>query len=352
VLVILGFIAAQLLSRAGALGGREPVVVGGYLGGEKESFLKDQDVQAILRDRYGLTVDGTTLGSLEMVSDAVRLTDDDDFLWPSSQVAAALYRQRQGKVVKFENIFNSPIVLYSWTPVTDALIRQGIVRKEGEAYYVTDLSRLVGAAQERKRWSELGVPQLTERVSVRSSDPVLSNSGNMFFGLLANTLNGGSVVNTASLPRVLPQLKAYRDAQGFMEQRSSDLFQQYLTTGMGAYPLVAGYESQMIEFGLQNEQVYSAGLKDRVRILYPKPTVWSSHPLIARTPEGARLLDALKDPEIQRIAWERHGFRSGLAGVQNDPKVLKVIGVPATVDSITEMPGPDVMNRIIAALKG
>ena len=35
-------------------------------GSEKKGFLHDPEVQEILRDKYGLTIDGTKMGSLEM----------------------------------------------------------------------------------------------------------------------------------------------------------------------------------------------------------------------------------------------------------------------------------------------
>ena len=43
------------------------------------------------------------------------------------------------------------------------------------------------------------------------------------------------------------------------------------------------------------------------------------------------LIEALQDEEIQKIVWEQHGFRSGLAGVQNDPKVLNIAGIPESI---------------------
>jgi hypothetical protein len=156
-------------------------------------------------------------------------------------------------------------------------------------------------------------------------------------------------VGEDGLTKILPQLKLFFGRLGYMEQSSADLFQQYLTTGEGAKPLIAGYESQLIEFSAQNE-AYRTQLKDRVRILYPRPTVWSSHPLIARDDNGARLLEALKDPQIQDIAWKKHGFRSGLVGVQNDPAAQPVAGIPERIDSVIDMPSPAVMDRVIQEL--
>jgi hypothetical protein len=66
---------------------------------------------------------------------------------------------------------------------------------------------------------------------------------------------------------------------------------------------------------------------------------------------GEYLLKALQDPDIQRLAWERHGFRSGLLGTQNDPKVLQVVGLPETIDAVIRMPHTAIMEQILQVLQ-
>jgi hypothetical protein len=223
------------------------------------------------------------------------------------------------------------------------------VRKQAETYYIVDFPRLVRLVVEGKSWKDIGVSQLYGRISIFTTDPTKSSSGNLFAGLLANVLNGGEVVDEASLPKVQPTLKKFFARLGFLEQSSEDLFQRYLTMGMGDKPIIAGYESQLVEFSLANPQ-YQDLIRKRVRILYPIPTVWSSHPLIAVNDKGLRLLQGLQDPAMQRLAWERHGFRSGLVGAQNDPKVLKVVGIPETIQNVIPLPTPRVMDKIITGL--
>lgn len=322
------------------------VTIKGYVGGEKLGFLADPEIQAILRDKYGVAVDGTQLGSIEMVEGP---TQGLDFLWPSSQVALELYKNRGGKSVGTDNIFASPIVFYSWDIVTDALIKTGIVQKQGTSYYIVDAPKMVRMINSGTRWKDIGLPQLYGRVSVRSTDPTKSNSGMMFAGLLATITNGGEVVDEATLPKSLPAVKAFFSRLGYLEPSSGDLFSQFLTMGEGANPVIVGYENQLTEFSLENPQ-YQDLLRKRIRILYPRPTVWSNHPLIALSDNGRKLLTALKDPDIQRLAWERHGFRSGLVGIQNDPKVLQAVGIPAAIQNVVPMPTPQVMTKIISAL--
>jgi hypothetical protein len=323
------------------------VTLKGFVGSEKANFLDNPRVRDLLISRYGIILDYSKAGSIEMLS--MESTPAMDFLWPSSQVALELYReQKSGAAVKSELIFNSPIVLYSWDRVAEALIVAGIVRQEGATFWVEDFRRLLGLVLEGKAWSELGLAELYGKVSLVSTDPARSNSGNMFAGLAANILHG-EVVDAQSLETVLPKLGELFARMGYQEHSTGILFEQYLQKGMGAYPLIVGYENQIVEFSLQNPQAWPK-VKDRMRILYPVPTVWSSHPLIAQTPPAGRLIEALKDPDLQRLAWEKHGFRTGLLGVQNDPGILAIEGIPAEVTKIIPMPNPRVMQRITQEL--
>jgi ABC-type Fe3+ transport system substrate-binding protein len=327
-------------------GAAEPIVLKGYIGSEKAAFLKDPQIIAILQKRFGLTLDFDQRGSLDMVKDA--RTAEKDFLWPSSQVALELYKEKGGTLPRADIIFNSPIVLYSWASVTEALIRAGVVRKEKETYYVVDFPKMVKMIVAGQEWKDLGLPQLHGRVLIYSTDPIQSNSGAMFAGLLADVLNNGEVVSEARLPKILPTLQKLFEAQGYMETRSDDNFQQFLNLGMGAKPIIIGYESQLLDYSLQNAATLTAR-KEAVRILYPKPTVWSSHPLMALNDRAKRLNDALLDPEIQQIAWTKHGFRSA-SGTRNDPKMFQITGVPETIENVVSMPAPRVTERILQAL--
>lgn len=325
----------------------KPITLKGYVGGEKLGFLRDPEVQDILENRYKITLDSTKAGSIEMVRMS---TDDVDFLWPSSQVALEIYKSENRSLVKDELIFNSPIVFYSWNIVADALEREDIVERIDNSYYVVDMPALVALVQNETAWKDLGVPQLYGKITIVSTDPTKSNSGNQFSGLLANTLNGGQVVDEITIEQYLPAIDTFFGRLGFLHHSSGDLFSQYLKQGVGAYPLVVGYENQIVEFSLENKKSLPM-IKEKVRILYPQPTVWSSHPLIVLNDDATRLIDALMDPEIQGLAWSKHGFRSGLMGVVDDTSVLEVAGIPETIEMVIPMPKASVMEQIIDTLE-
>ncbi len=327
------------------------VTVKGLVGGEKSGFLADDQVQKILGDKYGITVDGSKRGSIEMVTGDVA---GNDFLWPSSQFAADLFTSRQAsggaKSIKSETIFNSPIVFYSWNIVTDALVNQKIVEKRGTTYYLTDTPGFVKLISTGTKWKDIGLAQLYGKVTVYSTDPTRSNSGTMFAALLSTLLNDGDVPDETTIDKHLPAIKQFFGRMGYMEGSSADLFKQFLNTGVGANPMIVAYENQMIEYGLEHSEQLPM-LQQNVRVIYPQPTMWSSHPLIALTANGQKLLEALKDRDIQRIAWERHGFRSGLLGVENDPTGIKVGGIPPRIESVVKMPNSATMQKILAELE-
>ncbi|AIE85484.1 substrate-binding domain-containing protein [Fimbriimonas ginsengisoli] len=338
------FLTHKTSSPTGAAPVGEPVTVTGPVGGEKIDLLNDPAVANILHDRFGLTVKADKAGSLEMTG----LTGKD-FAWPSSQVALEMFKEKDTTGSRNEVIFNSPVVLYSWDKVVQALQQAHLVKQIDGAYYVTDFRGLIDKIQKGAKWESLGLGDLYGAVSIHTTDPTTSNSGMMFCGLLANLLNDGKVVTDANVDHVLGPTKSFFAQLGLMERSSADLFSQFVTQGMGSNPIMVGYENQLVEFVLQHPE-HAPLIKQQIRILYPRPTVWSNHPMIALTPNGERLLGALKDPEIQRIAWERHGFRSGMVGIQNDPKVLEVVGIPTRIENVMQMPRPSVMQKLLGAV--
>lgn len=323
-------------------------VIHGYIGGEKKHFLENPKVLNILRSRYEILVDFQKSGSLEMVRSAP--LNGKDFLWPSNQVAVEFFQERGLKTYGQEIIFNSPIVIYTWKEVSEALEKKGMIQTFNGVSFLKDMDTLIQMMLEGENWSSLGLEQLYGKIKLFSTDPLFSNSGNMFYALLANLLNGGEVLGLNHFEKVMPKLKQFYARMGFMERSSSDIFENFLKMGIGARPMIAGYENQMVEFALQNEHLRTV-IQEKIVVLYPVPTIWSSHPMIALNENGKLLLEALKDKEIQNIAWTEHGFRSGVMAVENDPKALNLLGVPARVTAVTQMPGMAVIDRFMKELK-
>lgn len=316
----------------------------GYVGGEKIGFLEDPETTELLQKKYHLKLDYSKAGSLDMV------TADQtgrDYLWPSSQTALEYYKQAVGKPVKSEIIFNTPIVLYTRKAVCDALMKKGIVAADGTVYTI-DMKQLADLISSGTSWSDIGLTQLYGNITVGTTDPTKSNSGNMFAGILANTLAGG-IANEQNIDDVLPELRDIFSRLGYMESSSSDIFDQFLRTGMGAKPLIAGYESQLLEFAAENPDIWSQ-ISGDVIMLYPTPTAWSSHVFIATDEAAVPAIEALQDRDLQKLAWEKHGFRTGVSGAAADTSAFTGISLAANVDSVVPLPDYPTMAKIIAAL--
>ncbi len=323
------------------------VTLSGYVGGEKIHFLEDEDTVRILEKDYGITLDIHKAGSLDMVR--ARDLESRDFLWPSSQTALELFEDTTDLSFKDDITFNTPIVLYSRKPVADALVKSGLARMEGDCYFA-DMPKLIEALRKDTSWQDIGLDALYGDISIHTTDPSKSNSGNMFSGLTANMLNGRKVVTESDVGKILPDLQKIFAKIGYMETSSYDLFSLFLSTGIGNKPIVAGYENQLLEFSVMHPEEWER-VKSDIVLLYPEPTVWSSHIFIALNEDAERLMHALQDERLQKIAWEKHGFRSGVYGVSSPEELFSVKGVAPEIKRIIQMPGYKAMRLIVEAFE-
>ncbi len=355
-LAVLGVVAAvsvgvtmvDLSSVTRSVERREPVTVSMFFGGEKSALLRNEKVRKIIEDRYKITLDATKAGSVEMVTTLP--STGKDCLWPSNMVAVELARNSGRTVLGDETIFNSPIVFYAWSDVADALTKAGAVKQRPDGFLAADVSKIGELIAGGARWQEdLGV-NVYGPFKVFSTHPAKSNSGNIWSGLLATVFNDGAPPAESDMGVVLPKVTAYFEAMGHMEASSGDIFENFLKQGMGSRPIIVGYENQMVEFLGENAN-YAELIQDRIRVIYPEPTIFASHPLIALTSTCKRLQEALADPDLQDIAWSDHGFRTGLIGVENDPGAITGAKLPETVSLVVPMPAAAVMEDIIQAVR-
>ncbi len=343
-LLTLSVIGAYYLFTGKAGGSGELLLIKGYCGGEKMQMIRNPEVSKILKKRYGIELDVSKRGSVEMVT--TEPLEGIDFVWPGSQSQLALWKASGKRYEKAEILFNSPIVLYSWDIVSKGLEGQGVVEaKAGDTDYA-NMSLLLEKLEAKEKWKNLGVEALSGPVRVVFTNPNKSNSGNQFMGLLATVANGEEALTGQPSEKIRATMKEIVAGLGYMHSSSGDLFSQYLSQGVGAYPMVAGYESQIIEFSRKNPEMLK-NILAKLRIIYPRPTVWSSHPMIALTDHGEKLLEALQDPEIQQIAWREHGFRPGNAAVGITIENAPIPGIPTSINSIVPMPALDAMQVLM-----
>ena len=352
-------------------------------GGGKEDFLADKDIIKILKRKYHLNVvydtwsNGKTI-TKPLIRESVGLGNQSiinkissgetfgilsegvskyDALFTSDQRFYDYYKLSPNKelgeadrytVIDGGLTLNTPIVIYSWGGVVDALINEGIVSLQDGVYYITDMNKLMTYILEGKKWSDIGLGSLYGTINIASTDPVSSSPGATYYGLLLSILSGGQVTNE-NIETNLPKLKEFYIKSGYMNNTPADLFERYLKTGMGGEPMIVDYEKSMIDFANSNPDAFKS-VKDEIRILYPLPTIWNSHCFAAFTENGNKLYEALNDKEIGQIAWERYGFRTGLTGGTYDVSSVG-LAVPKTITSTVTSLKMDIYNKLIEYLK-
>lgn len=352
-------------------------------GGGKEDFLNDKEVKKILKNKYKLNVvfdtwsNGKTivkpliresvgLGNQGIINDMSAgreysiLSDGVskyDALFTSDQRFYDYYKLQPNKelgeaerytVLDGGLTLNTPIVIYSWGKVVDALINEKIVTNDNGVYYITDMNKLINYILTGKKWSDIGLNSLYGTINIASTDPVSSSPGATYYGLLLSILSEGNV-NDDNVNKNLPKLKDFYIKSGYMNNTPADLFERYLKTGMGGEPMIVDYEKSMIDFAISSPDAFNQ-VKDDIRVLYPTPTIWNSHCFTVFTEEGAKLYEALNDKEIGQIAWEKYGFRTGVTGGSYDVSGIG-IGVPSNINSTVSSLKMDTYNKLINYLK-
>lgn len=315
----------------------------GLIGSEKLGLFENEDFKSTTNEKYGLTFDVNKAGTYDQVNLSKEQLEKYDFLFPSNQVALEVFKNNGHKSNKSEIAFNTPIVLYTRKVVADALIKQNIVT-ENKGIYEVNMKKLAELVKNETSWNDIDV-DIYGNVLIDTTDPNKSNSGNVFLALLANSLNDGKVVDETSLNEIKTEIKTIYNKLGYMQSNSQDIFDQFLRQGVGAYPIIAGYENQILEFSKQNPEVFNK-VKDDVVIMYPSPTVWSSHVFISLTENGNVALDSLMDEDIQNIAWQQHGFRTGVAGATNVSD-FDVKGLKPDITNVMPMPNIKIMNELL-----
>ena len=351
-------------------------------GGGKEDFIADSEVANILLKKYKIKVvydnwsngktiskplirESVNLGNSEVITkikngESISINSDDvskyDALFTSDQRFYDYYKLSPDKskneadryyVLDGGLTLNTPIVIYSWKEVVNALIKEKIVTNEDGVYYITDMNKLIDYILNGKKWKDIGLKDLYGNINIASTDPVSSSPGATYYGLLLSILSGGEI-NDATIETNLKKLKVFYQKSGYMNNTPADLFERYLKTGMGGEPMIVDYEKSIIDFANSNPTGFNQ-LKDDIVVLYPKPTIWNSHCLTIFSENGKKLLQAFEDEEISKIAWEKYGFRTGVTGTSVSTSNLG-IGIPSKITSTVTSLKMNYYNELIEYL--
>ena len=328
-------------------------------GGGKENFLADEEVNKIMKKKYGLNVTYDSWSNGKLIKNPLVREDGTkyDVMFCSDQRFYDYYKlapdttkgeSARYTVQKGGLTLNTPIVIYSWDTVVDALIEQKIVTEKDGVYYITDMPKLISYILEGKKWKDIGVDMLYGSINIDSTDPVTSSPGATYYGLLLSIMCDGEITDEA-VAENLPKLKEFYTKSGYMNNTPADLFELYLKTGVGGKPMIVDYEKSVIDFANSNPDGWEQ-VKDKMRILYPTPTIWNSHCIASFDEAGDEYYEAYEDKEIQQISWSKYGFRTGVTGGNYDVTQVNVKGIPQSIISTVSSLKMNVYEQLISYL--
>lgn len=353
VVVLLAVIAAAALAFIGnkktdATGtNNDTVHITGVVGSEKKAFFDDPRVKEALAAN-GVEVKIDTAGSRDIAN--IDLSGYD-FAFPSSSPAA----QKIVEKVDTRNIytpFYSPMAIASYKPVMELLAKNGVASKNDQGIWHINMSGYLKLVSEGRKWKDLdGAANLynsPRSVLINSTDIRKSNSAAMYLALSSFSMNNDFPVSTeVQVDKVLPLASKLFLAQGYSESSSDDPFQNYLSQGMGAVPMVMIYESQFL-----GEAASGSGrITDQMVLAYPDPTVYSKHTLIPVTEKANKLGTLLtSDPKLIELIAE-HGFRpSSTPAAFNKVAEGTNVKVDNDILSIADAPSYEMLESMLTKI--
>jgi hypothetical protein len=233
-------------------------------------------------------------------------------------------------------------------------MRKGIVVRRNHAYYILKLKPLLlQFILTGRQWQQLGTQTLQGPIKIGSTNPAESNSGFTLYLLELNMIassNPYQPPTAAQATRALPTVRALYDAQGYQATTSAPGFMDWILQGgeLSSSHLYAGYESQILE-EIRSNPSQATQITSLVRLLYPQPTVYNAHPILALDDAGKRFSVAMQDADIQGIAWHKYGFRATRLGI-TDIKDFGQVGLASAVP-VTGLPTANVILKLEKCLK-
>ncbi|MCX4983138.1 hypothetical protein [Streptomyces sp. NBC_00572] len=305
--LLLGGVAAVLVTGGDKDTGTATKTVRGVIGSEKAEFFTDPQVVKALAAK-GFTVGTETSGSWDMEELPL---DGYDFAFPSSKAPADELRAKAAKKAKATTAplrpFYSPLVVVAHSAAARVLAGNGLATLGPRGTSGTlRMDAYLAAARADRTWQQLkgsaGHAELSGTLFITSTDPVASNSGALYLAAASYVADGGRVAgDKAAVTRTAPILRKLVQVQGAQQSSSDAPFRDFIS-GVGN-PLVLVYESQVAA------QLLAGRPMGDLVVLYPDTTVNSDHTLVPLTENGRALGELLAtDPELRKLAV-RHGFR-------------------------------------------
>lgn len=334
-------------STAGPTNNGSKVLITGVVGSEKKAFFEDQRVKDVLAEN-GVEVKIDTAGSRDIANTDL---SKYDFAFPSSAPAAEKISDKVKPRTTYSP-FYSPMAIASYKPVMELLSKNGAASQDSKGVWHVNMQAYMKLVTDGTKWKELaGADKLynsPRSILINSTDIRKSNSAAMYLSLASYTLNNDFPVSTdVQVDKVLPVASKLFLNQGYSESSSDDPFQNYLSQGMGAVPMVMIYESQFVGEAIND----SSRITDQMVLAYPDPTVFSKHTMIPVTDKADKLGNLLvSDPKLVQLIAD-YGFRpSSNSAVFNKASDEHKVAVDKDIINIASAPSYEMLESMLTKI--
>jgi hypothetical protein len=347
VLLVLGVAALVIIPRVTGGGSKHPsgptsvTTVRVLAGSETAAYLGDSQVAARLAVLgYKLQVD--TAGSQDMVSRDLKAAGGYDIALPSDATEAQEIKTRYGVTQQPYVPFSTPMAIATFQSIETILTANGLATTSS-GVTLFDMAKYLDLVAKTTRWPDLqkNTNPTNKQVLISSTDVRTSNSAALYLAIASYVANGDNIVTVPGKAAALgDQLAPLFINQGFVSSTSQGPFDEYLTTGIGATPMVMIYESQFRAEQIQGQ------VKPEMQLMYPSPTIYARHSVVPLTAAGdavGRLLTT--DQPLQKLAAQ-YGFRTA------DPKAMSAASIPAPPDlgDVIDPPSEEISQAMITRI--
>jgi hypothetical protein len=272
------------------------------------TFYSDSNVAGELR-RLGVVVQTTSLGSRQICTEPNVIATYDVSNSGSAASATCVVKlvQRAGKTPDEASPYDGLMVIMTYKPIV-ALLEQLHIASEVNGITVFDMAKYLKVFASGERWT--GIPGNTtyrnkSRILLWATNPKESNSGGMLADIAyAAQIGGDTPTSIGPHDPHVPVIRSLFTGLGSIENHTPVLLNQFLTGGMGVYPMAMVYENDYLSSELNHE-----AQDPNLTVMYPTPDVLADNTLVAWTPTGRKLIDKLQSPAMA-APEEAHGYRT------------------------------------------
>ena len=324
-------------------------VISGIVTSEKETFLNSHELQELAKKNgFIINIKKMTSDQITSLKKKEDLGGNDDFIFPSSNQVSD-YIKNTFTDSQSQTILYSPMVIATRTPIVQLLKSNNFLIDKG-SYQALDMNKMLTIMSQKVKWNSLKNNTeylVNKNILISTSDARRSGSSKMFLGLASYIFNNNEVIeNDQQLNSVVPKIKELMQAQGYRESSSADLFNDYVSIGMGKTPMIFVYESQMIELAVKNH-----GLKDNMQILYPVPTLFSKHTYVALNSKGREFMNFLANNDEVKTIAASYGFRiTGGNQLQDVANNIKLI-IPMNLVDTIDLPTLEIQDKLVTQVE-